>query len=39
VIAGARVVDGIDIAATITADRDPASPQNWVDATGYEIRR
>jgi hypothetical protein len=33
------VVDGIDISGTITAGRDPASPQNWVDATGYEIRR
>jgi hypothetical protein len=35
----ARVVDGLDVAATITAGRDVASPQNWVDATGYEIRR
>lgn len=34
-----RVVDGIDLAATITAGRDTASPQNWVDAIGYEIRR
>ncbi len=34
-----RVVDGIDITAAITAGRNPSAPQNWVDATGYEIRR
>lgn len=34
-----RVVDGIDLHAAITADRDTTSPQNWVDATAYEIRR
>ena len=33
------VVDGIDLSEAITAGRDPASPQNWVDATGYEVRR
>lgn len=32
-----RVVDGIDVAAGLTAGRDPSSPQNWVDATTYEI--
>jgi len=34
-----RVADGIDLHAAITADRDTTSPQNWVDATTYEIRR
>jgi hypothetical protein len=34
-----RVVDGIDIAAAITAGRDTSAAQNWVDATGYAIRR
>jgi hypothetical protein len=33
------VVDGIDLSEAITVGRDPASPQNWVDATGYEVRR
>ncbi|MCY1144125.1 hypothetical protein OWR29_39535 [Actinoplanes sp. Pm04-4] len=35
----ARIVDGIDIAAALTAGRDPNEPKNWVDATTYEIRR
>jgi hypothetical protein len=35
----ARFVDGVDIAASITASRTPTDPQNWVDAIGYEIRR
>ena len=34
----ARVVDGVDIAASIAAGRPTQSPQNWVDATRYEIR-
>jgi hypothetical protein len=34
----ARVVDGVDIAAAIAAGRPTESPQNWVDATRYEIR-
>jgi len=34
-----RVVDGLDIAEAITGGRDPSAPQDWVDATGYEIRR
>lgn len=35
----ARVVDGVDIAASITADRPESASQNWVDALRYEIRR
>jgi hypothetical protein len=35
----ARVVDGIDLVTAITAGRDQAAQQNWVDATRYEIRR
>lgn len=35
----ARVVDGVDLHTVLTAGRDTASQQNWVDATGYEIRR
>jgi hypothetical protein len=35
----ARIVDGIDVAAALTAGRDTDEPKNWVDATTYEIRR
>jgi hypothetical protein len=35
----ARIVDGSDISAALTTDRDPNEPKNWVDATTYEIRR
>lgn len=34
----ARTVDGVDIAASITAGRPADAQQNWVDATRYEIR-
>jgi hypothetical protein len=33
-----RTVDGVDIAASITAGRPAAAQQNWVDSTRYEIR-
>jgi hypothetical protein len=35
----ARIIDGIDVATTIIAGREPVSPRNWVDGTAYEIRR
>jgi hypothetical protein len=34
-----RIVDGVDIAASIVGGRPTPSEQNWVDATRYEIRR
>jgi hypothetical protein len=34
----ARTVDGVDIAASITAGRPADAQENWVDATRYEIR-
>ncbi|MEV6969254.1 hypothetical protein AB0M47_29505, partial [Hamadaea sp. NPDC051192] len=33
-----RVVDGVDVIAGLLGGRDPSAPQNWVDATTYEIR-
>lgn len=33
-----RTVDGIDVIASIMDGRPATSPQNWVDATKYEIR-
>src|SRR6266511_1067295 len=34
-----RTVDGIDVVASILGGRPASSPQNWVDATRYEIRQ
>ena len=34
-----RIVDGTDVVASILGDRSASSPQNWVDATRYEIRQ
>ena len=34
-----RIIDGLHLHDLLTAGRDTASPRNWVDATGYEIRR
>lgn len=34
-----RIVDGVDVVASILGGRPATSPQSWVDATRYEIRR
>lgn len=34
-----RIVDGVDVAESILRGRAASSPQDWVDATRYEIQR
>ncbi|MFI5960444.1 hypothetical protein [Cryptosporangium sp. NPDC051539] len=34
-----RIVDGQDIPATLTGGHETTAAQNWVEATGYEVRR